>query len=388
MTRERVLTGRFAALMVAVVTFGLAHSAYFLLPKYLAQVLGANASAIGNVSAAAWLANVLAVPFVGVWIDRHGRLVFAYVGAALLAAACAGYLFVHELGPLLLALRVMQGLSFTLYFVATSTLAADLAPPGRLSQALGIYGSAFVGTNALAPAGAEWLATHAGWPAVFETTIALALLSAPLLLVVKDSATVRLPHEEVPGILAALSRPGLARLLGVCGLAGATFGALFTFYQPFALERHVEQVSSFLVAYAFAAVAVRALMGGVADGPHRRAVTLAALSLYGVAPLAMLALGRVPLAPIGIALGLAHGFFYPALNAIAIEGAAQDVRGKVMAVFNGSFNAGFSLGSIGFGYLAAAAGYPPVFVVAGVCSFAALALLAWRAPRTSRRESP
>ncbi len=381
MTRERVLTGRFAALVVAVVTFGLAHSAYFLLPKYLAQELGADASAIGNVSAAAWVANVLSVPFVGVWIDRYGRRAFAFAGSALLALACAGFLFVHELGPLLLALRVAHGLSFTLYFVSTSTLAADLAPPGRLSQALGVYGSAFVGTNALAPAGAEWLAAHAGWPAVFQATTALALASAPLLFAVREPATARLSHDEVPGILAALARPGLARVLLVCALAGATFGALFTFHQPFALERQVERVSGFLVAYALAAVAVRALLGGLADGPHRRAVTLAALTLYGVAPLGMLALGRVPLAPIGVALGLAHGFFYPALNAIAIEGATQDVRGKVMAVFNGSFNAGFSLGSIGFGYLAAAAGYPPVFVVAGACSFAALALLAWRGPR-------
>ena len=67
-------------------------------------------------------------------------------------------------------------------------------------------------------------------------------------------------------------------------------------------------------------------------------------------------------------------------------GAENDVNvsGDVTFNFNGSFNVGFSLGSVALGYLAAAAGYPPVFVVGGVCSFAALALLAWRAPRRER----
>jgi predicted MFS family arabinose efflux permease len=371
-TRERILTGRFAALMVGVVTFGLAHSAYFLLPKYLAQELGASAAEIGNVSAAPWLANVLSVPFVGIWIDRYGRRAFAYAGAALLAFSCAGFLF------------VAQGISFSLYFVSTSTIAADLAPPARLSQALGIYGSAFVGTNALAPAGAEWLAVAAGWPTVFASTTALAVLPAVLLLAVREPPQLRLPHEEVPGLWATLARPGLASLLAVAALAGATYAALFTFNQPFALERHIEPVSTFLVAYAIAAVTVRAGMGGLADGPNRIKVTLGALTLYGVASIAMVGLGPIPLWALGAALGLAHGFFYPALNAVAISGASAAARGKVMAVFNGSFNVGFSLGSVALGYLAAAAGYPPVFVVGGVCSFAALALLAWRAPRRQR----
>jgi predicted MFS family arabinose efflux permease len=380
-TRERILTVHFAALMIGVVTFGLAHSAYFLLPKYLAQELGASAAEIGNVSAAPWLANVLSVPFVGVWIDRYGRRAFAYAGAALLVFSCAGFLFIEGLGPLLIALRVAQGISFSLYFVSTSTIAADLAPQARLSQALGIYGSAFVGTNALAPAGAEWLADAAGWPTVFAATTALAVLPAVLLLAVREPPQLRLPHEEVPGMWATLARPGLAPILVVASLAGATYAALFTFNQPFALERHIEPVSTFLVAYAIAAVAVRAGMGGLADGPNRIKVTLAALTLYGVASIAMVGLGPIPLWGLGAALGLAHGFFYPALNAVAISGASAAARGKVMAVFNGSFNVGFSLGSVALGYLAAAAGYPLVFVVGGVCSFAALALLAWRAPR-------
>ena len=52
---------------------------------------------------------------------------------------------------------------------------------------------------------------------------------------------------------------------------------------------------------------------------------------------------------------------------MVIEGADDDVRGKVMAVFNGAFNVGFSLGSLGLGYVAEAAGYGWVFTLGGSC---------------------
>jgi MFS family permease len=156
---------------------------------------------------------------------------------------------------------------------------------------------------------------------------------------------------------------------------------MFTFHQPFALSLGIERVSDFFVAYSIAAGIVRGPFGSLADRAGRMRVTRFALAIYAVAGFAMIALSRVGLIWAGAALGVAHGLFYPALNAVALEGAASDVRGKVTALFNGSFNVGFSLGSFGLGYVALGFGYTPVFAVAGVCSLAALGLLPGRALR-------
>jgi MFS family permease len=67
-----MLTGEFVALLVALLVFGMAHSAYFLLPKFLAVELHAGAAEIGWISSLTWFANVASVAFVGVWIDRRG----------------------------------------------------------------------------------------------------------------------------------------------------------------------------------------------------------------------------------------------------------------------------------------------------------------------------
>lgn len=378
-----VLTRGFAALLAATLAFGLAHSAYFLLPKYLELELGANPSEIGGISSLTWFANVALVGFVGVWIDRRGRLPLAYAGAALMTLTGLGFLRVDALGPWLVFLRVVHGFAFTLFFVAASTLAADLAPPRKLGQALGIFGAMMVSTNALAPAAAEWLANAAGWSAVFGATAATAALSALLLVAVREPSHERGETREIPGLRSVFARPGIGPMLLASGLAGVTFGALFTFHQPYALSLGIARVSDFLVAYSLAAVVMRGVFGGVADRVGRIEVTRFALVLYGAAPIAMVLLGATGFSWIGALLGLAHGLFYPALNALVVEGAESDVRGKIMAIYNGAFNVGFAGGSLALGYVAEASGYGAVFALGGVASFAALAALARRSPTRS-----
>ena len=372
-------------LLAAVISFGFAHSTYFLLPKYLELELHADPSEIGRYMSATWFTNVAFVSFAGLWIDRGGRRPFAYVGAVALVATCLGFLAVDRLGPLLLCLRIAHGIAFTMFFVATQTLAADLAPPARLGQVLGYYGSGFVVTNAAAPAVAEWLAARAGWSAVFGATAVLALVPLVLLAFVREERAPRhADAEPAPSIGATLARPGFPRVLGVSALAGITFAAAFTYNQPFALSLGIGRVSDFFVAYSLTAMLVRGPFGALADSWGRLRVTGFSLAVYTAAAFAMTQLSALGLVVTGCAFGVAHGLFYPALNAYALENAGPDERAKVTALFNGAFNVGFSSGSLALGYVAREAGYAPLFALAGVCSLAALAVL----PRTRASEAP
>ena len=91
--------------------------------------------------------------------------------------------------------------------------------------------------------------------------------------------------------------------------------------------------------------------------------------------LSVVDLERVGLGALGMGLGLAHGVFYPAFNAVAVEGVGPHERGKVMALFQAAFNVGFSGGAFALGLLAARAGYPAVFEAAAACVLGALLLL-------------
>ena len=370
-----LLTSTFALLLLTTAIVGLSFSTYFLLPKFLAVELAADAATIGAVSAAALLSSVVFMPIVGVQVDHHGRRPFACAGALLLAISCAGMLFVDRVGPLLWAVRVAQGAAFPLFYVSLSTIATDIAPRPRVGQAIGLFGGVMIATNALGPALAEWGAARFSWNAVFATTVLAALAAAALAWILPDMHRPR-ARADATTMRTLVKRPGMLRVLVITALTGWSFASMFTFHQPWALANGFERVSLYLAGFAGAAMVMRVGLGGLADRLGRLQVARMSLLLYIFAPLSLVWLPWFGLLATGALLGVSHGLFFPALNAVAVDLATDHERGKAMAAYNGAFNVGFASGSYLMGYLAIATGFPAIFVSAALICAIAFALLA------------
>ena len=95
---------------------------------------------------------------------------------------------------------------------------------------------------------------------------------------------------------------------------------------------------------------MRVALGGFIDRTGRHRVARLCLGLYAVVVTGMAGLGQVGLVPLGALFGVAHGLLFPAFNAIAVAGAGVHERGKVMAIFIGSFNLGFAVGPLALGF--------------------------------------
>jgi len=381
---DRLLTPGFTRLLVAQACFGYAFSSWFLLPKFLVTQLHAGPAEIGQVTALYGLFVVVCLPAMGAVVDRFGRRDFLTAGAVVMALASLAFVFVDRVGPLLFVLRAIQGIAFAMAFVAGATLAVDEAPPERLGQAIGIFGLTFLAMNAIAPAASEEIALRAGWPPTFVAAAVLALVSAGLSRRLQDRRSAAAPADApASGLVAMLLRPRQLRVTAVISLVGVALGAMFTFHQPFALDLGMTHVRSFFVAYALAAVVLRVAFGHLIDRAGRRRVVIATLALYVAVVAGMSALQPGWLALFGAGLGIAHGLFYPAYNALALEGMAAHERGKSMGLFQAGFNAGSSCGAFALGELAERAGYPAVFWVAAGCVLLALVLV-MRSPEGRR----
>lgn len=370
----RLLNAQFVLILLSTALFGLAFSAYFLFPKFLATELDADAATIGGLSAVAMGMSVVLMPIVGVEVDRRGRRPISFFGAMLFCAASAALLTVDSVGPLVWLLRAMHGAAFSLFFISLSTLATELAPAARLGQAIGLLGGVMISTNALGPAVAEWMADEFGWRVVFASTALAAGLAGASLWLIQEQPRTH-PHAASTGMLQLVARPGLRRVLGVAALAGCAMGALFTFYQPWALQLGMEQLSGYLIAFAGSAMILRFGLGGLADRIGRLRVATLSLFVYIAAPLSLIWVDALGLVLAGCILGLSHGLFFPALNAVALDFTTVRERGKAMAAYHGSFNIGFAAGSYLLGYVAAATSYPTVFAIASVICVVAFTML-------------
>lgn len=367
-----LLTRGLVLVLVAQTCFGYAFSSFLLFPKFLTVELGASAAQVGAVATVNRVAAMLGLFVCGVAVDRYGRRPFLTMGALLMAGASLAFAMVDEMGPLLYTLRALQGLAFAMTFTAAAALVVDLSPPQRLAQAIGYFGLTMLSMNAVAPAAVESFAEGVGWEMAFAVAAGAALLCANLSLLIRDPLRTRDDGADVPGFFEIARRPRQVRAAVVIAVVGAAFAAVFVLHQPFAIQLGMEKLSGFFIAYTLAAVTVRLGFGGIADRVGRHRVAAASLALYAVAVLATAFLGVIGLAALGAALGLAHGFFYPSFNAVAVEGAGARERGKIMAIFQGWFSAGGAFGTLVLGLLADSAGYPIVFVIVGAVTFASL----------------
>ena len=373
--RPTLFTTSFVRLLVLQTTFGLAYSAFILLPKFLKTELAASPWEIGAVAASFGAATTIVTPFAGVWVDRFGRRSFVTWGALTMVLGSLGFVAVDSMGPLVYALRFIQGAAFSLAFVAGGALVTDMAPPERLGQAIGLYGLTMLSTNAVAPALAEAIADRVGWTPAFIAAGVAAVVAFLLSFTLREHREPPGSHKEVPSLWSVIRTRRALWYMSISGLGGAAFGAMFTFSQPFALDLGMTHVRSFFGAYAVMGIFVRIALGGFVDRAGRAKISVWTLMLYAVSVFWMAGLTPGTLLWIGATLGVAHGLFYPAFCSLAMETASELERGKVYAIFIGAFNAGWGVSGIALGAVAEIQGYPTVFLWAGGAVLLALAIL-------------
>jgi len=370
MTDARVYTKPFVLTTLAFFCFFTHVNAYNLLPLYL-QTLGARSGEIGTIMAMFSVAAILAQTVTGRLVDRGWRKACLLFAAALLTGVALAFGLTAELGWPLYALRFLQGLGFAVYMTSSMTLIADLAPPGRRAEAVGIYGTGGLIAVAVGPAVGEVILRGWGFPAFFAATMGAAAAACAC------AALVPAPPFAPAARGPRLGWAGWVGFLPVL-LPGFQYGfanvIVFVFLPPFARALGLPRIGPFFIAYTGAAILVRFLGGGLADRVGRRRVIVPALGIMTAGVLLCSGLHATwLLILIGILNGTAQGFVMPAANALAFERAPGGRRGQALALYNGANLVGSMLGASGFGWLVQALGYRPAFVLAS----GVLALGSW-----------
>ena len=374
MSDARVYTKPFVLTTLAFFCFFTNVNSYNLLPLYL-QTLGAETGEIGTIMAMFSVAAILAQAVTGRLLDRGWRKPCLLFAAALLIAVSVAFGMTNRLGWTLYGLRFLQGLGFAVYMTSSITLIADLVPPARRAEAVGIYGTGGLIAVAIGPAVGEVILGAAGFPAFFAATVVAA--AAAFLLAALVPAPPVFPAPRGPRLGWEGWVPFLPVLLPAFqyGLANVI---VFVFLPPFARALALPRVGPFYVAYTGAAILVRFLGGGLADRIGRQRVIVPAMGAMTAGIVLCSALHATwLLVLIGVLNGTAQGFVMPAANALAVERAPVGRRGQALAFYNAANLVGATLGASGFGWLVQALGYRPAFVLAsGVLAVGSVAF--WR----------
>lgn len=356
--------------------FFLGLNGFVLLPLYI-HGLGGTEVEIGLVMGLYSAVGIVCQPLIGPFVDALGRRPFMVTGVGLVLASTLLATLARSL-PTLALVRLLQGVGFSCYFVATFSYVVDLVPPARRGWALGIYGVAGLMATALAPLFGEVIVRTLGFRPLFLVCAGFIGVAALFAWTIKESD--RGQARPVQGF--PWERGGLDEVMhwrmAVTVFFGLGTGTLFAFLPTFAEALGVRTLALFYTAYSGAAMAVRIFGGRLIDTRGRRAVIVPSMLLQAAATALLAGLGftvtatsRVPAVPVlfvaGFMAGAAHGFLYPSLAALAADKAPETRRASVVGIFSSVFLVGHAGGAFLFGYVTHRLGYAPMWLVlAGV----------------------
>lgn len=346
-------------------------------PLY-ARRLGIGESQIGVIVGFFALSAMVVRPWAGWAADRYGRLPLLAAGASIFLVSPLLYAWSQSAGALLLA-RLVHGTGMGCFPTSATAVVADIAPPDRRGEAMGLFGVASNLALAVGPFVGFWVAERAGFPPLFLASSAIAAVALGLALSLPETVPERRRDPFV--VRAALSRAAvLPSAIAFCLMT--TYGVLAAFLPLYVQKLETGNPGTFFVVFALSAAAVRGYAGRLSDRRGRAPVTVVGTLLVSLAMAVLAGSGTLPaLLLAGVLYGLGFGTTQPVLMAWTADLVPPAERGKAMGTFFTGLELGIALGAAGFGLVLARLGFPLTFLAAGALALAGGALAVTRLGR-------
>lgn len=350
---------------------------YATISSYILEI-GGEATAIGLAYGLFSLSAVLSRPAVGWLLDRGGRKPVLLAGAAIFCLCPLLYIVAHPLWAFQ-AVRVLNGVGIAVFTSAYTTLIADLAPPARRGEGIGLSGVTSNLGMLFAPALGAYLAVRRGYALHFGFATLLAVACFLILLAVVEPQQVR--HDRARALTlwsVARQRAVWVSAFGTTGLAVA-YGAVLSFLPPFAAERSLTAAGAYFSAFAVTMMIGQTSAGWLSDRIGRKAVAVPGILLVMPAMIGLALSGtNAGLLAAGAILGLSWGLIRAGIDSAVVDAVPEEARGSAISVLYTVFDVGVGVGSFGLGLAAQIQGYVAAFVLAALWAVVALVgYLAW-----------
>ncbi|WP_093891930.1 MFS transporter [Streptosporangium canum] len=322
----------------------------------IAATLGVSEGAAGLMMSAPGLVAAVSAPVLAITTRRLDRRVMLLGLMALLAVANLAGAFAPNY-PVMLAARVLTGVSIGGFWAFAAGLGPRLVPEGSVGRATSIILAGVSVASVLGVPAATFISSFAGWRTAFIAMGVLALVLLALLATTlpplpgesRARASDPLPHEAPArasqGALTWLSGPLKVVLVLTVLIVSGHFAA-YTYVRPF-----LEQVShagpalvgTALLLYGAAGVAGNFVAGAwAAKNPKPVLVTLAVLMALATAALPLIDLPLIML----VVWGLGYGGVGVTLQLWIMRSGGGEMG---TALYVGAFNVSIALGSFAGG---------------------------------------
>lgn len=292
-------------------------------------------------------------PFSGKLTDTIGRVPVMAVGS-LVCFAC-GFLY-----PLLttvagfLFLRLIHGFSTGFKPTATAAYVADLVPPGKWGEAMGVHGICFSTGLAIGPAIGSTITDHFSIDILFYCSSLFALLSIVILANMKETLSGKVKfnvrHLKINrnDIIEWRVIPSVLIIF----MSYISYGAILTIISDWSAHLGTTNKGLFFMVFTLTSLLIRFVAGKTSDRYGRVPIIKISLAVLATSTIWIgMANTAVSLMLASALYGVATGMLSPTVSAWTVDLSEPTKRGKAMATMYIALEAGIGLGALLAGWL-------------------------------------
>lgn len=321
------------------------------LPNHLSQMGGGEHK--GLIIALFTLTAGISRPFSGKLTDKWGRVPVMAIGSIVCFVCGFLYPIVSSIAGFFF-LRLIHGFSTGFKPTATAAYVADIIPPNRWGEALGMHGLAFSIGSAIGPALGSFIAQNYGIDLMFYTSSLFAILSIIIVMNMKETLqnkhrfSLRLLQVQKHEIIEWRALPAAIVTL----LSYTAYGTILTLIPDWSEHLGIANKGLFFTAYTLATIGIRFFSGKMADRYGRIRVMLVGIVILAVSVLFLgLSSSVQGLIWGAVIYGIGGGILSPAVNAWTIDLSLPQHRGKAMATMYIALEIGIGGGALLAGYI-------------------------------------
>lgn len=366
---NQIFTKRFMALFLANISvFLIFYGLVTTLPLYVTGTLGRTDDDAGLLVTAFLISAIIVRPFSAKLLDVYGKKKMLIISMILYMICTIFYVFIEPFA-ILLVLRFLQGIWFSIATTATGALAADSIPNKRKGAGLGYFAMSANLAVVIGPFVGLFTVQNASFEVLFIILSAIGLLGCLIALTI-DTSDIAKP-EIKPKLAFSFNDLFERKALPIALLASLLaliYSSVLSFISIYAEQQGMLKVASyFYVVFAAAMLIIRPFTGRIYDqkGPIYVVVPSFLLFAAGLFMLAYMESAWQFLVA-AIFIGSGYGTLTTSMQSQAVQSTSVARSGYATATYFTLFDVGIALGSYVLGLVAVSFGYQAIYLLCGV----------------------
>src|SRR5690625_3641312 len=325
--------------------------------------LGGSDQLIGVIVGVFTFSALLFRPYAGHALETKGRGPVYLFGLGLFVLSVGSFGLITSMG-MLIVIRIIQGIGWGFSTTATGTIATDLIPPKRRGEGMGYFGLSGNLALAFEPALGLTLVGVISFTKLFLICAGFGLVAVLLSSKIRYKQVEESPHKTTTVKFDIFEKTALQPSILLFFIT-VTFGGIAAFLPLYAVEKGIGGIEFYFLVYAIFLLTSRTFAGRIYDRKGHTYVFPPVVILIFIAMLLLAWLPSTTVMLVAAGLyGLGFGSVQPALQAWAVDQAADNRKGMANATFFSFFDLGVGIGAISFGQLASLYGYSAIYYTA------------------------